>query len=75
MSTPKNPIFTLEVEGRTITYEFDHWDLSLDDYYDAFRTLMVGATFFESAIIDFIIEKGEELKELKEYERRDNSVD
>ena len=71
----KNPILTLEVNGRIIIYKFDHWDVDLDGYFQAFKTVLVGATFFESAVEDFIIEKGEELKELKEYERRDNSVD
>ena len=75
MDKIKNPILTLEVEDKKIIYEIDHWDLSLEEYFQAFKTLLVGATFFESDINDFIIEKAEEIKDFRDYERKYNSMD
>ena len=75
MDKIKNPILTLEVEDKKIIYEIDHWDLSLEEYFQAFKTLLVGATFFESNINDFIIEKAEEIKDFRDYERKYNSMD
>lgn len=75
MDKIKNSILTLEVEDKKIIYEFDHWDLSLEEYFQAFKTLLVGATFFESGINDFIIEKAEEIKDFRDYERKYNSMD
>lgn len=75
MDKIKNPILTLEVEDKKIIYEFDHWDLSLEEYFQAFKTLLVGATFFEFGINDFIIEKAEEIKDFRDYERKYNSMD
>lgn len=75
MDKIKNPILTLEVKDKKIIYEFDHWDLSLEEYFQAFKTLLVGATFFESDINDFIIEKAEEIKDFRDYERKYNSMD
>ena len=70
MIDTKNPILTLEVEGKIIKYEFDHWDLNLEEYFQAFKTLLVGATFFESGIDDYILEKAQEIEDFRNFQNK-----
>ena len=49
--------------GKTMTYETEYEDVSLEEYFDAFEGLLVQATFSQQTIRDFIIELAEELKE------------
>lgn len=47
---------SLTTEGTTITVEFDNIDVDLDQYFQAFKTLMIGATFSEIQFDQWIIE-------------------
>jgi hypothetical protein len=51
--------------GTTTTVEFPTSDIGLEELFNAFKTVMVGATFSESQIIDFVIEMGEHYSEYK----------
>jgi hypothetical protein len=46
-----------------MSIEFDNWDIDLDQYFQAFKTLLIGATFQESQIDHWIIDEGEMLSE------------
>ena len=50
-----------------ITFEFNCSDPNLDDMFTAFRTLMVGATFTEESINNYIVDLGKEI----EWNRKD----
>jgi hypothetical protein len=49
--------------GKTVTYETEYEDVNLEEYFDAFKGLLVAATWSEETINKFIIEWAEELKE------------
>jgi hypothetical protein len=49
--------------GKTMTYETEYEDVNLEEYFDAFKGLLVAATWSEETINKFIIEWAEELKE------------
>lgn len=49
--------------GKKISLETEYDDVSIDEYFDTFKTLLIGATFSEQIINDYIIELAEELKE------------
>ena len=51
----------LNTYGKTFTVETDYDDISLDDYFEMFKGLLVQATFSESYINEFIIELANEL--------------
>ena len=53
---------TLEMHGRTISVEFDYLDVDLEALYEAWKGLLVSATFSEKTIEKFITDKAEELK-------------
>ena len=53
----------LTTYGKKISLETQHDDVSVEEYFDAFKTLLIGATFSEKTINEFIIELAEELKE------------
>ena len=53
----------LTTYGKKISLETEHDDVSIDEYFDAFKTLLIGATFSDRTINEFIIELAEELKE------------
>lgn len=53
----------LTTYGKKISLETEHDDVSVDEYFDAFKTLLIGVTFSERTINEFIIELAEELKE------------
>jgi len=50
-------------DNTTVTIEFDNIDVDLDQYFHAFKTLMVGATFTEEQVNNWIIDEGEILSE------------
>lgn len=54
---------SLTTDGTTITIEFDNIDVDLDQYFQAFKTLMVGATFTETQFEHFIIDEAEVIGE------------
>lgn len=62
MITKKTKL-SLTNDGTTISVEFDNIDVDLDQYFQAFKTLMVGATFTESQVNNWIIDEGEILSE------------
>jgi hypothetical protein len=55
---------SLTYDGTTISIEFDNIDVDLDQYFQAFKTLMVGATFTETQFEHWIID---EVKEIREF--------
>lgn len=62
MSNNKTKL-SLTTDGTTITIEFDNFDVDLDQFFQAFKTLMVGATFTEMQYNNWLIEEGEILSE------------
>jgi len=59
----KKTKLSLSANGTTMSIEFDNWDIDLDQYFQAFKTLLVGATFTEEQIDHWIIDEGEMLSE------------
>lgn len=55
----KKTKLSLTTEFTTITVEFDNIDVDLDQYFEAFKTLMIGATYSEIQIDNFIINQAE----------------
>jgi len=53
----------LTTYGKTFTVETDFDDLSLEDYFEIFKGLLVQATFSENGINEFIVELSNELKD------------
>jgi hypothetical protein len=53
---------TLENYGKKYTVETDYEDVTLTEYLDFFRGLLLQATFLESTVNQGIIEMAEELK-------------
>ena len=51
--------------GKTMTFETENDDVSLEEYFEAFEGLLVQATFSQTSIREFIIERAEELKDLE----------
>jgi hypothetical protein len=60
----QNAKMTLTCHNITTTVEFDNSDVGLEDYFHAFKTLLVGATFSEKQYEQFVIEEGEVLDEM-----------
>ena len=54
---------SLTADGTTITIEFENIDVDLDQYFQAFKTLMIGATFSEEQFNQWIIEEGQILSD------------
>lgn len=48
---------------KKISFETENDDVSIDEYYDAFKGLLVASGWSEQTINEFIIELAEELKE------------
>jgi hypothetical protein len=59
----KKTKLSLSTNDTTMSIEFDNWDIDLDQYFQAFKTLLIGATFQESQIDHWIIDEGEMLSE------------
>jgi hypothetical protein len=53
----------LESYGKKYTVETDYEDVTLTEYLDFFKGLLLQATFSESTVNQGIIEMAEELKE------------
>lgn len=68
MTTNKTKL-TLTTNGTTMSIEFDNWDIDLDQYFQAFKTLLIGATFQESQIDHWIIDEGEALASDNEIDK------
>ena len=61
--TTKKTKLSLTTDWTTISIEFDNIDIDLDQYFQAFKTLLVGVTFTEEQIDHWIIDEGEMLSE------------
>jgi hypothetical protein len=46
----KKTKLSLSTNDTTMSIEFDNWDIDLDQYFQAFKTLLVGATFTEEQV-------------------------
>jgi hypothetical protein len=65
----KKTKLSLSANGTTMSIEFDNWDIDLDQYFQAFKTLLIGATFQESQIDHWIIDEGEALASDNEIDK------
>jgi len=50
---------SLTSDGTTITVKFDNIDIDLEQYFHAFKILMIGATFTEDQFNRWIIDEAE----------------
>lgn len=73
MITSKTKL-SLTNDGTTISVEFDNIDVDLDQYFQAFKTLLVGATFQETQINHWIIDEGEVLVSDKEIDKASSNL-
>lgn len=73
MTTNKTKL-SLTTDGTTITIEFDNFDVDLDQYFQAFKTLLVGATFTEEQVNNWIIDEGEVLVSDKELDKAESNL-
>jgi hypothetical protein len=73
MTTNKTKL-SLSTNDTTISIEFDNWDVDLDQYFQAFKTLLVGATFMEEQIDHWIIDEGELLSDKGDNGERQTRV-
>ena len=62
MSNKKTKL-SLEIDAKIISVEFDHIDVDLDDYFQALKTLVIGATFTEAQFEHWIIDEAEVIGE------------
>ena len=58
MSNKKTKL-SLDYDGQIMSIEFDNIDVDLDQYFQAFKALMVGATFSEKQFDHWIIDEAE----------------
>jgi len=56
---------TLETYGKKYTIETQHEDVSLEEYFDFFKGILVASSWSEDSVQEYIIELAEELKELR----------
>ena len=66
----KKTKLSLSTNDTTMSIEFDNWDIDLDQYFQAFKTLLVGVTFTEEQINDWIIDEGEVLSDKEDNDER-----
>jgi hypothetical protein len=72
--TNKKTKLSLSTNDTTMSIEFDNWDVDLDQYFQAFKTLLIGATFQESQIDHWIIDEGEVLVSDKEIDKANSNL-
>ncbi len=65
----KKTKLSLSTNDTTMSIEFDNWDIDLDQYFQAFKTLLVGVTFTEEQIDHWIIDEGEALASDNEIDK------
>ena len=53
----------LTTYGKKISLETQNEDVSIDEYFDAFKGLLITSGWSEQTINDYIIELAEELKQ------------
>jgi len=64
----------LQIHETTISVERDTDDLTIDDMFEAFNTLLIGATFHPDTIKEWILRKSNEyefyqLDKMEDHER------
>jgi hypothetical protein len=59
MITNKTKLSLSCSDNTTITIEFDNFDVDLDQYFQAFKTLMIGATWTEKQVDQWIMNQAE----------------
>jgi len=69
--TTKKTKLSLETNGKIISIEFDHIDVDLDDYFQALKTLVIGATFTETQFEHWIIDEAEVIVEYLHNNKHD----
>lgn len=52
---------SLSIHGYTISVEFETSDVTMEEMFQAFKSVLVGATWSEEQVDDYIIEKGDQL--------------
>lgn len=57
----KKTKLTLEMHGVVTSVELPFEDANLTDLFAAFKVVLIGASFLDSQVDDFIIELGDEL--------------
>ena len=62
MTTNKTKL-SLDYDGTIMSIEFDNIDVDLDQFFQAFKALMVGATFSEKQFDHWIIDEAELLSD------------
>ena len=72
--TTKKTKLSLSTSDTTMSIEFDNWDVDLDQYFQAFKTLMVGATFTEDQFNNWMIDEGEVLVSDKEIDKASSNL-
>ena len=70
----KKTKLSLSTNDTTMSIEFDNWDIDLDQYFQAFKTLLVGATFTEGQVDNWIIDEGEVLVSDKEIDKANSNL-
>jgi hypothetical protein len=70
----KKTKLSLSTNDTKMSIEFDNWDIDLDQYFQAFKTLLVGVTFTEEQIDHWIIDEGEVLASDKEIDRAKSNL-
>jgi hypothetical protein len=66
----KKTKLSLSTNDTIMSIEFDNWDVDLDQYFQAFKTLLVGVTFTEEQIDHWIIDEGELLSDNGDNDER-----
>jgi hypothetical protein len=61
----KGTIFIGESYGVRVTVEIDRADISIEDAFNAFRTILTGLSWNDDQIESWIMEKAAELEENK----------
>jgi hypothetical protein len=56
--------------GTTATVTLDHADASLNEMFDAFKGCLVGVSWSEESVLDYIKEWAEEIKDTEEFVAR-----
>jgi hypothetical protein len=58
---------SLTMHGVTTTVEFPNEYADINDLFNAFKTVLIGATFIEEQYRNYIIELGQDFSEDKNY--------
>jgi coproporphyrinogen III oxidase-like Fe-S oxidoreductase len=70
---PKPMVITVKHHGKTLIAELP-WDSSLDDIFQAIQGLLVADGYHNDGIENFIMERGEELRDFKESNNEDSTL-